>query len=61
VTVLRGGSINTFTTLNIFFLISQTIISGSNYWNMGIDLDKGDLEKDAEGIENMKLLGQNMA
>lgn len=31
------------------------------YWNMGIGLDKGDVERDAEGIGTMKLLGQNMA
>lgn len=57
----RGGSIHAFTTLNNFFLISQMIIPGSNYWNMGIGLDKGDVEQDAEGLGTMKLLGQNMA
>jgi hypothetical protein len=28
---------------------------------MGIGLDKGDVEKDEEGIRTMKVLGQNMA
>ncbi len=37
------------------------IIPGSNYWNMGIGLDKVDVEKDLEGIMTMKVLGQNMA
>jgi len=37
------------------------IIPGSNYWNMGIGLDEGDVEKDEEGIRTMQVLGQNMA
>ena len=57
----RRGSMHAFTTLNNFFLISQMIIPGSNYWNMGIGLDKGDVEQDAEGLGTMKLLEQNMA
>jgi len=61
VAVRRAGSTHAFTTMNNFFLISQMIIPGSNYWNMGIGLDKGDVEGDAEGIGTMKLLGENMA
>lgn len=57
----RGGSVNVFDSINHFFLIGQMIIPGSNYWNMGIGLEKGDVEKDQEGIMTMKLLGQNMA
>ncbi len=37
------------------------IVPGSNYWNMGLGLDKGDVEKDSAGIETMKTLGRNMA
>jgi hypothetical protein len=37
------------------------IIPGSNYWNIGFGRDKGDVEKDQEGISIMKTLGQNMA
>ena len=36
VAVRRAGSIHTFDTLNHFFLISQMIIPGSSYWNLGI-------------------------
>lgn len=61
VAVRRAGSIHAFNTLNNFFLISQMIIPGSNYWNMGIGLDKGDVESDQEGIYTMRLLGENMA
>jgi len=59
--VRRGGSIHAFNTINNFFLISQMIIPGSNYWNMGIGLDKGEVELDQEGLRTMKLLGENMA
>jgi len=57
----RGGSIHTFDSLNHFFLINQMIIPGSRYWNISFGLDKGDVEKDEEGIQIMKVLGKNMA
>ena len=57
----RGGAIHTFDSINHFFFISQMIVPGSNYWNFGFGLDKGEVEKDEEGVNVMKLLGQNMA
>lgn len=57
----RGGSIHAFDSLNHFFLISQMIVPGSNYWNMGFGLHEGEVEKDDEALETMKVLGQNMA
>lgn len=59
--VRRGGSIHAFDTINHFFTISQMIIPGSNYWNFGIGLEKGDVDSDEEGKQTMRLLGQNMA
>jgi multimeric flavodoxin WrbA len=56
----RGGSIHAFDTMNHFFLIGQMIIVGSNYWNMGFGLNKGDVEKDQDGLGTMKTLGTNM-
>ena len=61
VAVRRAGSIHVFDSINHFFTISQMIIPGSSYWNMGIGLAEGDVEKDEEGIQTMKTLGQNMA
>ena len=61
VAVRRGGSIHAYDSINHFFLISQMIIPGSSYWNMGFGLEKGDAEKDEEGLQTMKILGQNMA
>jgi multimeric flavodoxin WrbA len=61
VAVRRGGEIHAFDSINHFFLIEQMIVPGSIYWNMGFGLQKGDVEKDEEGIRTMKVLGQNMA
>lgn len=61
VAVRRAGGIPTFDAINHFFLISQMIVPGSSYWNVGIGLGKGDVEKDEEGLKTMDNLGKNMA
>ena len=61
VAVRRAGSIHAFDSINHFFFISQMIVPGSSYWNMGIGRDKGDVGGDEEGVQTMKTLGQNMA
>jgi multimeric flavodoxin WrbA len=61
VAVRRAGSIHVFDTINHFFLIGQMIVPGSIYWNMAIGRNKGEVEKDEEGLKTMKTLGQNMA
>lgn len=61
VAVRRAGGIPTFDAINHFFLISQMIVPGSSYWNVGIGLNKGDVEKDEEGLKTMEDLGKNMA
>jgi multimeric flavodoxin WrbA len=61
VAVRRAGAIHAFDSLNHFFLISQMIIPGSMYWNIGIGREIGEVEKDDEGVKTMRLLGQNMA
>ena len=35
------------------------IVPGSSYWNVGIGREIGDVDKDEEGIRNMKNLGEN--
>jgi hypothetical protein len=37
------------------------IIPGSSYWNIGIGRDKGEVLKDEEGMNTMRVLGENMA
>jgi multimeric flavodoxin WrbA len=61
VAVRRAGAIHALDALNHFFLISEMIIPGSSYWNIGIGWEPGDVEKDEEGIQTMKTLGRNMA
>jgi multimeric flavodoxin WrbA len=60
IAVRRAGAIHGFDTLNHFFFISQMIVPGSMYWNIGIGREKGDVENDQEGVETMRVLGQNM-
>jgi multimeric flavodoxin WrbA len=57
----RGGAIHAFDSMNHFFFISQMIVPGSSYWNVGIGLAPGDVKKDKEGLDTMKTLGANMA
>ena len=61
VAVRRAGGIPTFDAINHFFLINEMIIPGSSYWNVGIGNEKGDVEKDEEGLKTMETLGINMA
>jgi multimeric flavodoxin WrbA len=61
VAVRRAGAMHAFDALNHFFLISEMIVPGSSYWNIGIGHEPGEVEKDEEGIQTMKVLGQNMA
>jgi multimeric flavodoxin WrbA len=61
VAVRRAGAMPTFDAINHFFLISQMIVPGSSYWNIGIGHKKGDVEGDEEGMETMETLGRNMA
>lgn len=61
VAVRRAGAIHAFDSINHFFLISEMIIPGSSYWNIGIGRNIGDVDGDEEGINTMADLGRNMA
>ena len=61
VAVRRGGAIHAFDTINHFFFISQMVVPGSSYWNIGIGREAGEVKDDDEGIATMKTLGANMA
>jgi multimeric flavodoxin WrbA len=61
VAVRRAGGIPTFDAINHFFLISQMIVPGSSYWNVGFGRKKGDVQSDEEGMKIMDDLGKNMA
>ena len=61
VSVRRAGAIHAFDSINHFFTISEMITVGSNYWNIGIGREIGEVEKDLEGLNIMNTLGKNMA
>jgi len=61
IAVRRAGALHVFNSLNHFFFISQMVVPGSSYWNMGIGMNPGDVEEDAEGLQIMENLGKNMA
>jgi multimeric flavodoxin WrbA len=61
VAVRRAGSIHVFDSINHFFLISQMVVPGSRYWNVGIGREKGEVAGDEEGMKIMDVLGENMA
>lgn len=61
VAVRRCGALHVLDTINHFFLISEMIVVGSSYWNMGIGREAGGVNSDDEGLDTMKTLGKNMA
>ncbi|MDD4651011.1 MAG: flavodoxin family protein [Methanothrix sp.] len=60
VAVRRAGAIHVFDSINHFFLISQMIIAGSSYWNIGLGLAEKDVLGDEEAMAIMRTLGQNI-
>jgi multimeric flavodoxin WrbA len=54
----RSGAIHALDTMDHFFLSGEVIIVGRA---IGVGREKGDVEKDAEGIDLVKSLGQRMA
>ncbi|MBU2549849.1 MAG: flavodoxin family protein [Proteobacteria bacterium] len=57
----RAGAMMAFNTINQLFLIAGMIVPGASYWNLGLGLAPGDVEKDVEGLSVMDSLGENMA
>jgi multimeric flavodoxin WrbA len=37
------------------------IVVGSNYWNIGVGYNRGDIEEDDEAEKTMRTLGKNIA
>jgi len=58
--VRRAGGIHTLDTIQHFFLAHDMVIAGSTYWNLSISRGLGEYENDAEGVETMKRLGENI-
>lgn len=61
VSARRAGATFTYSAINFFFGIAEMIICSSNYWNLTLSRDPGDVQNDSEGIQTFQTLGQNMA
>mgnify|MGYP000758753935 FL=1 len=57
----RGGTSATFEQLNQYFTICNMPIVSSQYWNSVHGFTADDVRKDEEGLQTMRVLGQNMA
>jgi multimeric flavodoxin WrbA len=56
--VRRSGAVHTLDTINHFFLSGEMIIAGRV---IGVGRERGEVEKDEEGMQLAKTLGQRMA
>lgn len=57
----RGGATAAIERLNQYFLMLNMTVVSSQYWNMVHGFTPEDVRKDAEGLQTMRTLGQNMA
>ncbi|MCC7553381.1 MAG: flavodoxin family protein [Methanobacteriaceae archaeon] len=57
----RGGHTLTLQEMMMFFSINNMIIAGSTYWNMVFAGPEGTAFEDEEGINTIKLFGENVA
>ncbi|MBR1743160.1 MAG: flavodoxin family protein [Lachnospiraceae bacterium] len=57
----RGGCSATFDELNKYFTICGMPVASSQYWNSAHGREKGEAEKDEEGLQTMRVLAGNMA
>lgn len=56
----RGGATSAFQRLNQYYLIENMIVAGSQYWNQVHGSDPEQVKRDAEGLQTMRTLAQNM-
>ncbi len=57
----RGGCSSTFDQLNKYFTIAGMPVAPSQYWNSVHGRRVGEAAEDAEGLQTMRTLGENMA
>ncbi len=59
--VRRSGGIPTVDELNKYLQYSEMIMATSNYWTVVHGNQPGEVENDAEGVQILEVLGENMA
>ncbi len=57
----RAGAATTFDVINKYFTINNMPIVGSNYWNEIHGNKAEEAAQDEEGLQTMRILGNNMA
>lgn len=57
----RGGLSSTFDQLNKYFTISGMPVASSQYWNSVHGLAPGEAQQDAEGMQTVRMLAENMS
>lgn len=57
----RGGASTTFDDINKYFLINNMPVVASQYWNQVHGKQPEDVLADAEGLQTMRTLADNMA
>ena len=57
----RGGASETFAQLNMYYLMLNMIVVGSQYWNQVHGFTPEDVKKDEEGLQTMRTLAKNIA
>lgn len=57
----RGGADTSLQTMNTMFEMCNMPIVTSQYWNIAYGREKGEVSRDAEGMQTMRTLARNMA
>lgn len=57
----RGGASAAFDQLNKYFTISNMPVVSSQYWNQVHGTNPEEVKQDLEGMQTMRILGNNMA
>lgn len=57
----RGGATATLQTMNMMFEMMNMPVVTSQYWNIAYGAGKGEVKQDAEGMQTMRTLADNMA
>lgn len=57
----RAGGLSTFDRLNKYFMYSCMPVVSSNYWNGVFGATPEEVRNDKEGMQTMRILGNNMA
>ena len=57
----RAGAVSSFDVMNKYFGISNMIVCGSSYWNIGFGRTEGQFLEDKEGVQTAMNVAKNMA